>query len=191
MPERLVEQVRFWLNYRPEDAGDLWDLNPTPAVIPATPAAWEAMRACQASADQHYTAAERAGDAGAAAVWSRVFEQTLKLATLYAASENYCEPRVDRPAVEWGAGVAEWQAKRSLALAAEYGAESPFQEGCKKFLRAVTSLGGRATRRDVSRRIKEPVKVLDDFVRALVDQGRTRQGVGRATRQTGPHRLGV
>ncbi len=173
LPTRLIEEVRYWIKYRPPDAGDLWIANcSTQFTVPATPAAWKMIEACQEAADREYVLAEQASDAGAAAIWSRVNEQMLKLATLYAVSENHLNPRIDRSAVEWGQGVAVWQAKRSLVLTAEYGADNAFQEGCKKFYRIIVALGGKATRRQVSLKMKAPVKTLDEFARALEDQGR-------------------
>lgn len=176
VPERLIEETRYWLKFVPPGSGDIAAVSPRlvtePLTIPVTSAGQKALAACQALADEHYAATERTADAGAAAVWSRVYEQTEKLATLYAVSENHLSPQIDEPMVDWAGGVVTWSAKRSLALAAEYCADSPFQEGCKCFFRTVVALGGRASRRDIMRKLKEPVKTVSEYAAALAEQGR-------------------
>ena len=58
VPERLVDEVKFWVNNRPPNGDVLWEANPTPAVVQATQAAWDAMRACQESVDRNWSIAE-------------------------------------------------------------------------------------------------------------------------------------
>jgi len=181
IPEQLIEETKYWLDFIPPAAGDIAAISPgiisDPLVIPATATGQRALVACRAKADKRYAEVEYRGEAGAAAVWSRVYEQTEKLATLYAVSENYREPKIDESAVQWGNGIVTWSAHRSLALAIEYGAETDFAKKCNRLLRVVNDFGGQASQREIQRKVKWLKKDLSDCAATLIDQGRLKVAV--------------
>ncbi len=175
IPQRLIDEIKYWLEYTPPGEGDIGQhnnmLSRAASIVPVSDCGSRALEACQVHADSQYSRAEQVNSATAASVWSRVYEQTEKLATIYAISRDYRSPSIDKEAVDWANGIVTWSARRSLALAAEYSADSPFAESCQRFLRLVEQLGGTATRKQVADRLRMKVRDIDEIVTACIDRG--------------------
>ena len=123
-----------------------------------------------------YKKAEKAKDEMVMSIWTRSFELSMKLALLYAISEDlkknpYCYPTVSCDAVEWAWRFVKTLQLRMIVMAHEHTAETQFEENYKKALRFIKG-GGRTgvTRSDLTREMRRiPVWQVDDIVDYLRD----------------------
>jgi hypothetical protein len=175
LPPGLVEGVIYWKNFVPPDAGDIAELNDkfsrAALIVPAKSCGERALRECQEAADERYRHAEATSDAGAAAVWSRVYEQTEKVATLHASGLNLSNPEITGDIVRWANRMVIISARRALELAAEYHADSPFASKCQEIAKFIQGRG-EVSARDVYRKYKLARKDFETYARSLEDQGK-------------------
>ncbi len=170
LPEPIVETARWWAEYQP-GTGNLQDAHPEPRVVPFTPEAALAIKQLQQMTEAEYDRAEEAKDEVARTAWSRTCENATKLALVYACSENYQEPVIGLPAVQWATTFAMHQTRRQLFLAATYVAENPFHAECLKLLRRLREADGQMARRQLMRAMRCKAADFDQIVSTLLQQG--------------------
>jgi hypothetical protein len=169
VPESILVIARWWAGNQP-GSGDLSDCNPTPREIPLDSGATAAIEKLQGLTALEYNRAEDTGDECACAAWSRTCENALKLALIYACSENHEEPVICLPSVEWATELAMHQTRRQLFLAATYVAENPFHAECLKLLDKLRKAGGELGHSEMLRLMRIKVADFEQIIVTLVQQ---------------------
>jgi hypothetical protein len=170
LPERVITTARWWAEFRP-GTGDLADWHPVPAVIEKDQTARDLLVAIREEADVEYARAEASGDPVSTTVWGRVSEEVRKLALLYAVSECYESPQVNRAAVEWAARFVMHQTRRKLFMARAYVADNPFHAQLLRFLEKVRGAGGELAHSVLLKRMKTDARSFRSLVTTLVERG--------------------
>lgn len=175
LPQSLIEWPAYWLGYAPDGAGDIAAVNDSASkavtAIQASESGLRALSECQQQADDEYGVAERTANAGAAAIWSRIYEQVEKVSTIQAIGHNRDNPLITDEIVRWATALVRFSAKNALALANEYSSDTPFARKCQDVVKALRDAGGSLPQREVLRRLKLKLKDLDDLSSSLRAQG--------------------
>jgi hypothetical protein len=171
VPKSIIETAKWWADYQP-GAGNLRETYPEPRVVAFEPEAADAVAQLQRMAEAEYDRAEEAKDEVARTAWSRTCENATKLALIYACSENYQNPVITLPAVQWATAFAMQQTRRQLYLATTYVAENPFHAECLKLLRKLSEAPGRQMQRQyLLRAMRCKAADFDQIVNTLLQQG--------------------
>lgn len=103
--------------------------------------------------------------------YARTAEYALRIATIYALSENPLAPRVTIEGLRWAMRVAEWSIEAQLFGARQYMASSEAQENANRVLRIVRDLGGKAKRAKIAERLRNHFRPreLNEILEALVE----------------------
>ena len=170
IPESVLEIARWWANYKP-GSGNLQDFHPEPRVVPFDNDAAAAVEQLQRMTEAEYDRAEQSNDEVGRTAWSRTCENAKKLALIYACSENYEEPVITLPAVQWATSFAMHQTRRQLYLAVTHVAENPFHAECLKLMRKLREAGGQMARSPLLRSMRCKAADFDQIANTLYQQG--------------------
>ena len=147
LPSHLVEMAKWWKAYNPGPVNpttgmkpDLDDEHPTPSVVPYTEDGYRILDELGTQADDEYDAASARGDRVRAVLWTRVCENAIRLALVYACSRDHKEPCIDRETAEWATRFARHLINRMLFLASSHVAENPFHAECLKVAEKLRSV---------------------------------------------------
>ena len=111
---------------------------PEPMVVPETDLATVAYRQVVAATEARYDAAP---DTTGKALWTRAAEKTMKLALLYAISQNPQSPLITPEAVRWGWAIVDHLTRRMLYQASMYVADNNFDAYRQKAVRYLRDYG--------------------------------------------------
>jgi hypothetical protein len=171
LPPRVLATAKWWADYRP-GTGNLEHWHPSPAIIEHSDEAVRRLIETRMEAEAEYSLAEEASDSVGTTVWSRVSEQTRKLALLYAISENHQSPRISLAAVEWASAFVMHQTRRMLFMAASHVADNPFHAECLKLLEKLRDAPNNELPHSVLlKRMKMDAKTFTVLIETLVQQG--------------------
>ena len=171
LPPRVLATAKWWADYRP-GTGNLEHWHPSPAIIEHSDEAVRRLIETRMEAEAEYSLAEEASDSVGTTVWSRVSEQTRKLALLYAISENHQSPRISLAAVEWASAFVMHQTRRMLFMAASHVADNPFHADCLRLLEKLRDAPGNELPHSVLlKRMKMDAKTFTVLIKTLVQQG--------------------
>jgi len=139
MPSSLVETAKFFAAKEKAiaDTGVI-----EPALVGETPDATRRIEEMKTTCDTITQRLMESDLATSAALYVRVPEKALKLALLWALSENPEDPRITYDGVTWGAQVVNHLTKRMLYLAQFHVAEGKFDRLKKRFLGLLATAGG-------------------------------------------------
>jgi len=112
LPASVVDTARWWAAFRPEKDG-----RAAPVEVSQDGEVARLLNHVLEEADNGFAAAAEAGCIPASACWSRVHEQALKLALIYAVSEDHRSPRIGLAATEWATRLALYSARRMAYVA--------------------------------------------------------------------------
>jgi hypothetical protein len=173
LPPRVLATAQWWADYQPDERrGNLLDIHPVPATIEHSDEAKRLLVETRLEAEAEYSKAEEAYDSVGTTVWSRVSEQTRKLALLYAISENHRSPRISLAAVEWASKFVLHQTRRMLFMAASHVADNPFHAECLKLLEKLRDAPGNELAHSVLlKRMKMDAKTFSVLIETLAQQG--------------------
>jgi hypothetical protein len=178
LPPHLIEIARWWKEYNPApphpvtgQKPNLDDEHPTPAIVPFTQDGYDLLDHFASHADEEYKAAKDAGDRVSAILWTRAYENAMRLALVYACSRNYQSPSIDAEVAVWAAEFTGHLVRRMLFLAREHVAENPFHAECLKMIRKLRECGGQMARGEIIRQMHCKAFDLDQIVSTLEQQG--------------------
>ena len=134
VPAGIVETARWWAEFRPETAGDLYDQHPVPHCVPTTPEAETVFRSTRSQADAEYTKCEQANDPGGMAIWARAYEKARRLAMIYACSENHKNPIITASAATWASALATHTTHKMIYTSRQHTSENEFDAKRKRLL---------------------------------------------------------
>jgi hypothetical protein len=134
LPAGVLETAKWWSEFNP-GTGNLEKWHPVPKIVEHTADAVKILTECRREAEAEYSAAEARSDSVSTTVWSRVNEQSRKLALLYAVSENHAAPSIGKEAAAWACRFVIHQTRRMLCMAQTHVAENPFHADCLKLLK--------------------------------------------------------
>tara|TARA_R110000824_G_scaffold172434_1_gene350316 strand:+ start:39814 stop:41973 length:2160 start_codon:yes stop_codon:yes gene_type:complete len=145
IPEELIEQVKYWIDFKPEGGGDLACVNPTPATMKHTPDAWDRLEDhMRAISDKRCSE-----DPQQAAIWSRSAEKASKLAMIAAASCRSLTVSLDH--VEWAIALQNALTRKLLIRIGEH-VSSNANERLKKKILSILKGKKEMTLRDFTRK---------------------------------------
>lgn len=181
IPRRLIEWVQYFVDFIPPGSGNVESITEQTVdsvyTVAASDCGKRALKRCAEQIDQGYRQAEAAGDAVAAAMWSRAYEQAVKIATLDALSDNPECPSVTGKMVGRAYGVATFVLRRSLSLTLDYSGTSDFERKCNAIVKLIRDRGGIVRERDVYRKLKISRADMDRYLESLVLQEIVGRGV--------------
>lgn len=145
--------------------GDLADIHPAITTVPMTPCGERALEALRRREDEIRTAAN--GDADKA-LSSRIAENAIKLALVYAVSRNPGEPVIDGEALAWAQEFVVRRVRLLMRRRVVYARDTQFQAQMYRILRYIREANGPVSRTKVFRYGKLRAKDLDDVIDALI-----------------------
>jgi hypothetical protein len=119
--------------------------------------------------------------------YGRTAENALRLATVYALSENQTRPAVTVEAMRWGIAVAEWSTRTMARGAGLYMSETESQEHANHIRRIIDEAGGKISHKNLHKNLRYKIRRRDigDALSLLEDAG----AIVRYTEETpGPGR---
>jgi predicted transcriptional regulator len=143
VPEQLVERVRSWIEWTPED---FETGKPQPKSLMPTPE-------CLLRITQHIQDIDKRMDAEfetRAAIWARVNARAIKLALVHRASRldrdpgtvpDWASVRLELEDIDWGIKMANWLARTACSLIRETVVDSGATKTTQKVLKAITEAG--------------------------------------------------
>jgi len=177
LPESILQTARWWAEYQPGTTRkNLLEVHPEPRVVLCSPDAKEAIDALQRRTEREYDLAHARNDEVSRVAWSRTHENAKKMAMLYACSENYEDPVISLPAIEWAQAFAMHQTRRQLFLASSYVASTEFEGLCKKAIRFLQQCRDSGTRSyptpdwKLRRHLAQNPTIYASVIEALVKQ---------------------
>lgn len=171
LPDSVVATAKWWSDFR-AGTGNLEDWHPIPVVVEQSERAVSILVEARETAESEYAKAEGSNDAVSTTVWGRVSEQARKLALIYAVSENYKHPVIDKAAVDWAVKFMMHQTRRMLFMASSFVADNPFHAQCLKFIRKLQAApGGKLDHSTLLKRMKTEAKAFGKIVTTLQQRG--------------------
>lgn len=136
MPARLLETAKWWSQFNPVmQDGNMSTFSPVPHTIEQTDGATRILDEWLDYTDSQWQEAKKSGCESYCSVWGRANENAIKLALIYAASENAQDPKISEAAAKWSVSLVEALVNRQLYLAETYSAKNIFDGYCKEALR--------------------------------------------------------
>ena len=117
-----------------------------PVIVTESPEAKAKLRELRFNSDEISRRLFDSGLESAAALYCRLYEKAVKLAVLYAISENAETPQMSAEAVRWGAAFATHVTKKMLYEAQFNLAEGNFDRLKKRFVGLLAKAGGQLDR---------------------------------------------
>ena len=172
LPESILQTARWWASFQPGSRmANLTSFHPEPLEVSLTPDAKNAAVALQRQGDDEYFTADQRNDEPSRAAWSRLYENAMKLALLYACSSNHEYPVIDISAVKWAQEFAIHQVRRQLFMAHSYVADSQFDADCLKLLRKLREAPSRQLSHSILlKRMKMKHKDFQELIDTLIQR---------------------
>ena len=176
IPDHVLEAARWWAEFYPPAPGgarrNLYDEHPEPLIVRRTPEAEGIIAAWRTETIGIRNEAKARRDRMTRTAWSRTFENTIKLALIYAISVNRFSPVIDREAAEWAIRFMRHQTLRMLFMVRTHVCENDVHARKQRILRLLQNARGGVmdksaiTRRTQSMRPKERDETLEDLAAA-------------------------
>ena len=175
-PESVIATVRNLIRIGHENnlAGEF----PRPLVLQENPDATNRIREILGYADEEYRKASERGDDSANALWARAGEKVLKLAAIYAISENAVEPVITIDGVNWAWRFIEHMTRRMLFMASMFVADTDFDAQAMKVIRLVRQKRGRISHGKLLRNSHLDKDSFKRIVETLIESGTLRKEFG-------------
>ena len=168
-PESVIDTVRNLIRLGHEN--NLTGEFPRPLVLQENPDATNRIREILGYADEEYRKASERGDDSANALWARAGEKVLKLAAIYAISENAVEPVITIDGVNWAWRFIEHMTRRMLFMASMFVADTDFDAQAKKVIRLVRQKRGRISHGKLLRNSHLDKDAFKRVVETLIESG--------------------
>lgn len=175
-PESVIETVRNLIRIGHEN--NLSGEYPRPLVLQENPDATNRIREILGYADEEYRKASERGDDSANALWARAGEKVLKLAAIYAISENAVEPVITIDGVNWAWRFIEHMTRRMLFMASMFVADTDFDAQAMKVIRLVRQKRGRISHGKLLRNSHLDKDAFKRVVETLIESGTLRKEFG-------------
>lgn len=140
------------------------DEKPNEAIVYFDDLARKALDECATEYDTLYDA--NTHDESLMAIYSRSYEKVVKLALVFAVSENWQAPQIGVQHIERAKALVDYSNAKSLYLAKIYCADNEFHDLCQRIKRYVSKKN--TTRRDLVRAMHQPVTKLDEALENLL-----------------------
>lgn len=175
-PESVINTVRNLIRLGHEN--NLTGEFPRPLVLQENPDATNRIREILGYADEEYRRASERGDDSANALWARAGEKVLKLAAIYAISENAVEPVITIDGVNWAWRFIEHMTRRMLFMASMFVADTDFDAQAMKVIRLVRQKRGRISHGKLLRNSHLDKDAFKRVVETLIESGTLRKEFG-------------
>ena len=175
-PESVIDTVRNLIRIGHEN--NLTGEFPRPLVLQENPDATNRIREILGYADKEYRKASERGDDSANALWARAGEKVLKLAAIYAISENAVEPVITIDGVNWAWRFIEHMTRRMLFMASMFVADTDFDAQAMKVIRLVRQNRGRISHGKLLRNSHLDKDAFKRVVETLIESGTLRKEFG-------------
>ena len=175
-PESVINTVRNLIRLGHEN--NLTGEFPRPLVLQENPDATNRIREILGYADEEYRKASERGDDSANALWARAGEKVLKLAAIYAISENAVEPVITIDGVNWAWRFIEHMTRRMLFMASMFVADTDFDAQAMKVIRLVRQKRGRISHGKLLRNSHLDKDAFKRVVETLIESGTLRKEFG-------------
>ena len=175
-PETVIDTVRNLIRIGHEN--NLTGEFPRPLVLQENPDATNRIREILGYADEEYRKASERGDDSANALWARAGEKVLKLAAIYAISENAVEPVITIDGVNWAWRFIEHMTRRMLFMASMFVADTDFDAQAMKVIRLVRQKRGRISHGKLLRNSHLDKDAFKRVVETLIESGTLRKEFG-------------
>ena len=175
-PESVINTVRNLIRLGHEN--NLMGEFPRPLVLQENPDATNRIREILGYADEEYRRASERGDDSANALWARAGEKVLKLAAIYAISENAVEPVITIDGVNWAWRFIEHMTRRMLFMASMFVADTDFDAQAMKVIRLVRQKRGRISHGKLLRNSHLDKDAFKRVVETLIESGTLRKEFG-------------
>ena len=175
-PESVIDTVRNLIRIGHEN--NLTGEFPRPLVLQENPDATNRIREILGYADEEYRKASERGDDSANALWARAGEKVLKLAAIYAISENAVEPVITIDGVNWAWRFIEHMTRRMLFMASMFVADTDFDAQAMKVIRLVRQKRGRISHGKLLRNSHLDKDAFKRVVETLIESGTLRKEFG-------------
>jgi len=104
-------------------------------------------------------------------LWDRLFENTVKIAMIFAIARNRKQPEFEPLDFDIGQMIVESSIEYLTTLAQGHMSETPQEEGNNEVLNAIKEAGGSMGRRDIMRKFRKLKKRdLDEIINSLIEQ---------------------
>ena len=173
LPESIIQTARWWQEFMPgSNSGNLSQFHPEPRCVCATPEAMEIARELRALGDNEHDNAHDARDEVTAVAYSRLYENAMKLALLYACSANHEAPEITSDAMQWARAFCIHQTQRKLYLARQYVSDNPFHADCLRALRKIRKEPGQQLPHQLLlKRMKMKARDFRELMVTLIQRG--------------------
>ena len=175
-PESVIATVRNLIRIGHEN--NLSGEYPRPLVLQENPDATNRIREILGYADEEYRKASERGDDSANALWARAGEKVLKLAAIYAISENAVEPVITIDGVNWAWRFIEHMTRRMLFMASMFVADTDFDAQAMKVIRLVRQKRGRISHGKLLRNSHLDKDAFKRVVETIIESGTLRKEFG-------------
>ena len=175
-PESVINTVRNLIRLGHEN--NLTGEFPRPLVLQENPDATNRIREILGYADEEYRKASERGDDSANALWARAGEKVLKLAAIYAISENAVESVITIDGVNWAWRFIEHMTRRMLFMASMFVADTDFDAQAMKVIRLVRQKRGRISHGKLLRNSHLDKDAFKRVVETLIESGTLRKEFG-------------
>jgi hypothetical protein len=172
LPQELIDITQWWKDFTPPNpktgkVNNLYDEHPTPLVVKMTDDAAEIIDQLSFNADTNY---QKETENAIKTVWTRLRENAVKLALIYACSKNYEHPVIDQETACWASEFGYWVTLKMIDLIRKHVASDAFEKSCHRVLDIIRKRGGIISRTDLARTTHLRPRDLDEIIQTLLTQ---------------------
>ncbi|GHT26771.1 hypothetical protein FACS18942_04850 [Planctomycetales bacterium] len=172
LPQELIDIAQWWKDFTPPNPktgkiSNLYDETPTPLVIKTTDEAETILDTLSFTADTNH---QKETDSAIKTIWTRLRENTIKLALIYACSKNHEHPVIDKETACWASEFGYWVTLKMIDLVRKHIAGDAFEKNCKRVEDIIRKRGGIISRTELARTTHLRPRDLDEIIQALLTQ---------------------
>ncbi|GHT32354.1 hypothetical protein FACS1894214_4210 [Planctomycetales bacterium] len=172
LPQELIDIAQWWKDFTPPNpktgkVSNLYDETPTPLVIKTTGEAKTILDTLSFTADTNH---QKETDSAIKTIWTRLRENTIKLALIYACSKNHEHPVIDKETACWASEFGYWVTLKMIDLVRKHIAGDAFEKNCKRVEDIIRKRGGIISRTELARTTHLRPRDLDEIIQALLTQ---------------------
>jgi hypothetical protein len=171
IPDRVLETAMAWDEMQCGE-GNAHDLNPEPLIIETVSDAAKELADIRRANDSEWHRCNNKADSIGMTIWTRATEHVRKLALIYAASEEYSEPRITLPGVRWAQELVDCQIRRMLFMSKSHLVSGPFHKLLQKVRRCLAMAKDRTlSKSDILRSLHVDARTCDSVLDTLMQSG--------------------
>ncbi|GHT18977.1 hypothetical protein FACS1894189_7440 [Planctomycetales bacterium] len=172
LPQELIDIAQWWKDFTPPNpktgkVSNLYDETPTPLMIKTTGEAETILDTLSFTADTNH---QKETDSAIKTIWTRLRENTIKLALIYACSKNHEHPVIDKETACWASEFGYWVTLKMIDLVRKHIAGDAFEKNCKRVEDIIRKRGGIISRTDLARTTHLRPRDLDEIIQTLLTQ---------------------